>query len=52
MNNKFADALDRIARFAEAYEAAKEKHPEANESVGEALCITLGHYARKVLSSK
>ena len=47
---RLADAIDRIARFAEAYEAVSERNPQRQENVGSALCITLGHYARQKLT--
>jgi hypothetical protein len=49
---RLADALDRIARFSEAYELATEERSYKAENVGSALCITLGHYARKVLDGR
>ena len=47
--SRLADALDRIARFAEAYERVTKERSHKHENVGSALCITLGHYAQKVL---
>jgi hypothetical protein len=47
---RLADALDRIARFAEAYEEVSDsRNPIIQENVGFALCITLGRYARRIL---
>ncbi len=49
---RLADALDRIARFSEAYELVTEERSHKGENVGSALCVTLGHYARKVLDGR
>jgi hypothetical protein len=48
--SRYKDALDRIARFAEAYEEVSNAKPDLKENVGSALCVTLGRYARKVLA--
>ena len=48
----FADALDRIARFGEAYEAATDKLGHDGLCAGPALAVTMGRYARKVLNER
>ena len=45
-NRKLRDALDRIARFGEAYEVATVSLGHDGIDFGPALAITLGRYAR------
>jgi len=49
-NKRLRDALDRIARFAEAYEETAAAKDYKSENCGWALAVTLGKYARRILS--
>jgi hypothetical protein len=50
-NQHLRDALDRIARFGEAYKTATEKLGHDGRHAGPALVITLGNYARDALNA-